>query len=70
MTKKTKVQMVKEHLEKHKSITLMESMNNYQCTRLSDVILKLRRSGMDIETKFADEYGNPTGLAIYKLVED
>jgi hypothetical protein len=38
------------HLEKGKSISLMESLLVYQISRLSDVIFKLRNAGHDVLT--------------------
>jgi DNA invertase Pin-like site-specific DNA recombinase len=39
------------HLEKGKSISLMESLMVYQISRLSDVIFKLRNAGHDVGTE-------------------
>lgn len=38
------------HLEKGKSISLVESLHVYQISRLSDCIMKIRRAGYDVLT--------------------
>lgn len=38
------------HLEKGKTISLVESMHVYQISRLSDCIFKLRNAGYDVLT--------------------
>lgn len=55
------------HLETGKTITNNESMLVYHVSRLSDVIMKLRRAGYDISTTMkVDGVGGQ--YASYKLV--
>lgn len=44
-TPKTKFQLVKEHLIKHKSITSWEAIEKFEATRLSDIIFRLEHAG-------------------------
>ena len=46
----TKSKAVKEHLLNHGSITSWDAIKLYKATRLSDIIFKLKRKGMDIST--------------------
>lgn len=66
MEKETKIRKVKEHLLKYGKITGLEALKFYDLYRLSDVILKLRRQGMNITTIQKD--GN--GYATYWLERD
>jgi hypothetical protein len=55
------------HLKAGKNITAMKAMGVYHVSRLSDVILKLRRAGYDIHTEMCeDEVGGK--YASYTLV--
>ena len=68
-----KTQKVKEHLLRFGSITSWDAINLYGETRLSDVILKLRQKGWNIETircEFTDRYGNIGKYANYVLKGD
>jgi hypothetical protein len=47
----TKLEMVKKHLLKKKSITSWEAIRNYKVTRLSAIIYELRKKGWDIKNK-------------------
>lgn len=50
------------HLEKGKSITLMESLMVYSISRLSDVIFKIRNAGHDVICDIRhDERGHEYG---------
>jgi len=51
MKNKSQLEIVREHLETHGSITSLEAINKYLITRLSAHILNLRQEGMDIETR-------------------
>ena len=55
------------HLREGKTITSNESMLVYHVARLSDVIMKLRRSGYDIKTTMKED-GVGGKYANYKLV--
>lgn len=48
MKKKTQKELVLEHLQKGKSITSREAWEAYGCSRLADVIFKLRKEGYAI----------------------
>lgn len=58
-----KIAMVKKHLEEVGHITGIEALRYYDCYRLSDVIYKLKKRGMDIVT----EQANGNGYATYWL---
>ena len=61
------VRKILAHLETGKTITNNESMLVYHVSRLSDVVLKLRRAGYNIEmTMKVDGVGGK--YASYKLV--
>lgn len=68
----TQKEMVLEHLRTNGSITSMDAIMKYGITRLSDVILKLRREGYDIETvteSGKNRYGKATTFGRYQLNE-
>ena len=46
----TKIEAVKQHLLKYGNITSWEAIQNYKATRLSDIIYRLKRKGMNITT--------------------
>lgn len=62
----SKIQKVKKHLERYGSITSWEAIKNYNYTRLSDGIYKLRKT-MNIETVM--HYKKGTSYAEYILIE-
>ena len=67
---KTQEQIVKEHLNRHGSITSIHAISEYGITRLSDKIYKLRGEGMNIETermKGLTRQGNITSYAKYRI---
>jgi hypothetical protein len=51
MKQKTQLEMIREHLEAHKSITSWEAIQTYQITRLAHHILCLRKEGLSIESE-------------------
>lgn len=68
----TQKEMVLEHLRSHGSITSMDAIMKYGITRLSDVILRLRREGYNIETineTSKNRYGKDTTYGRYQLSE-
>lgn len=68
LTLAPQVRKILAHLETGKTITNNESMLVYHVSRLSDVILKLRRAGYDISmTMKVDGIGGK--YASYKLVK-
>jgi hypothetical protein len=48
--KKSKTQLVKEHLLSHNQINTWEAIKNYKATRLSGIIYILRGKGMNIKS--------------------
>mgnify|MGYP003112642392 FL=1 len=62
--KETQKNKVKYHLINKGQITSWEAIQLYGCTRLSDVILRLRRDGMNILTKYNGK--DSFGTYIYK----
>lgn len=70
--KKNKTQVVLEHLEKNGCITSLEAIEKYGCTRLADVIYRLRKRGMQIETHdipFTDRFGTKSVYGKYILIK-
>lgn len=72
--KKSKSQMVLEHLQKHKKITSNEAWMLYGESRLSAVIHVLRhKKGYNIETYTihpVDRFGTVCNCAEYHLIEN
>jgi hypothetical protein len=66
--KVSKVDMIKEHLIKHKTITSWESITNFKATRLAAVIANLRnKNGWHIETvMFEDKEGTRFAKYFFK----
>lgn len=59
---KTKTDKVKDHLLQYGTITTWQAIQQYKATRLSDIILRLRRRGYNIvtimkETDAGERYG-------------
>jgi hypothetical protein len=66
------LQAVKQHLESGKGITSLQAINLYGCTRLSDKIFKLRKSGMNISSldrEAVNRYGIKVRFTEYRLVK-
>lgn len=66
-----KTERVMLHLIENKTITSWEAIQLYRATRLSDIILRLRKNGMNIETimlreKTVDGYSMPYAKYILK----
>lgn len=49
--KLSKLEKIKRHLLKHKSITSWEAIQNYSATRLAAIIFILRKNGWKIESR-------------------
>jgi hypothetical protein len=66
--KVTKVDMIKEHLVKHKTITSWEAITKYKATRLAATIANLRnKSSWHIETvMFEDKEGTRYAKYFFK----
>lgn len=70
MKAKTQKEAVKMHLEEFAHITPLDALKEYGCFRLSDVIYKLKKEGLKIETlrtKHISRYGNVSNFATYRL---
>ena len=70
MAKRTQTGDVLAHLIEHGSITSIEAIQKYGCTRLSAMIFKFRARGYEIETVdrvVKNRYGNTTTYAEYIL---
>lgn len=68
--KTNKTEKVLEHLKKNGCITSLEAIELYGATRLSDIIYRLRKHGMKIETidiPFTDRYGTKYTYGKYVL---
>ena len=66
----TKYEQVRNHLIEHETITSWEAIQKYGATRLSDIIFRLRNSGLLIESIVSsklDRNGNNTNFVTYKL---
>ena len=44
-------EIILEHLQEHGSITSLEAIDKYKCTRLSHYIYLLRKEGYEIESE-------------------
>ena len=67
----TKIQQVKVHLVKKKSITSWQAITLYKATRLSAMIFSLKKIGWLFNTQSIsskDENGNPVTYAKYTLI--
>tara|TARA_R100001510_G_scaffold20756_1_gene18163 strand:- start:2341 stop:2604 length:264 start_codon:yes stop_codon:yes gene_type:complete len=65
-------EIILEHLKENKSITSWMAIQDYGITRLSDVILRLRREGYNIATKMVsgkDRRGKDSTYAKYVYLE-
>tara|TARA_R100000458_G_C8149629_1_gene157762 strand:+ start:295 stop:531 length:237 start_codon:yes stop_codon:yes gene_type:complete len=66
MRKPTKKQKILSHLKSGRTITSMEAIDLYRCTRLAAVIHSLKEEGYDIISK--NVKGTNTNYARYKLL--
>ena len=67
-----KFDLVLQHLCKYGHITSLEAINLYGATRLSDIIFKLRKSSLNINSKYEkgiDRFGNKIHYVQYELVD-
>lgn len=70
MAKQTQTGDVLAHLIEHGSITSIEAIQKYGCTRLSARIYDYRALGYDIEADSMttkNRYGNTVTVAVYRL---
>jgi len=71
MAKRTQTGDVLAHLIEHGSITSIEAIQKYGCTRLSARIFNYRKKGYEIETKritVKNRYENAASVAVYTLI--
>jgi hypothetical protein len=68
MTKQTKVEQVRQHLIKKRSITSWDAITKYHATRLADIIFRLKQKGWIIRTT-TERQGDMT-WARYTLVQE
>jgi hypothetical protein len=68
MTKQTKVEKVRQHLIKKRSITSWDAITKYHATRLADIIFRLKQKGWIIRTS-TERQGDMT-WARYTLVQE
>ncbi len=68
MTKQTKVEKVRQHLIKKRSITSWDAITKYHATRLADIIFRLKQKGWIIRTT-TERQGDMT-WARYTLVQE
>jgi hypothetical protein len=68
MTKQTKVEQVRQHLIKKRSITSWDAITKYHATRLADIVFRLKQKGWIITTT-TERRGDMT-WARYTLVKE
>ena len=73
--KLSKLEKVKRHLLKHKSITSWEAIQNYSATRLAAIIFTLRKNGWKIESRpiaeqKKEDKNTSTNATRYVLLKD
>lgn len=63
---------VLEHLERYGTITSIEAIKKYGCTRLSQYIHLLRKEDYEIKSVYKvvqNRYGDKKPIAIYTLIK-
>jgi len=65
MKEKSQKEKILEYLKKHGSITTMQAINYFHCTRISARIAELRADGWNIETEC--ESKNKKQRWVYRL---
>ena len=68
--KVSQVKLIAEHLIKYGSISSIEAIELFGCTRLSARIWDLRHEGWPISSEMAttkNRYGHTTNVAVYRL---
>lgn len=68
MAKQTQLNSIKAHLDSGKAITPIEALNLYGCFRLADVVFRLKKQGMNIETNIVKQNGKK--FASYKKIDE
>jgi len=68
--KVSQVQLIADHLIKYGSISSIEAIEQFGCTRLSARIADLRKRGWPITSEMAtakNRYGHTTNYAVYRM---
>lgn len=69
---KSQTSDIKRYLETHKrGITSLQAFELFGATRLSSIVYRLRKEGMNIVTESAlvkNRYGGTSNIAIYKVL--
>ncbi len=66
--KKTQIEIVREYLMKGKILTSRKAIVYFNIIRLSDIIFRLRKEGLNIITDRQPNYSGPGTYAEYKIV--
>lgn len=69
--KKNQTTAIKDHFESGKSLTSLEAIRLYGCTRLADKVFRLKKQGYVFHTEIMTStsmYGYPCKYAKYTLV--
>jgi hypothetical protein len=70
---KTQKDAVLWHLQKYGTITSLEAIKHYGCTRLASVIFNLKKEGYNIcsiPIDLVNRFGRTVIISKYKLLED
>lgn len=72
MTKINMKQRILNHLEKYGTITSLEAINEYGCTRLSHYIWLLRKEYeiKSVSKVVQNRYGAKKAIAVYTLIKN
>ena len=68
--KVSQVELIADHLIKYGSISSIEAIEQFGCTRLSARISDLRKRGWPITSEMAtakNRYGHTTNYAVYRM---
>jgi len=68
----TQTETVVDYLQKHKALGSSTAIYELGIHRLSDIIFRLRKRGMNIETEtyqVKNRYGGTSRPAVYRLVD-
>lgn len=69
-SKPSHIELISEHLIKYGSISSIEAIEQFGCTRLSARIADLRKRGWPITSEMAttkNRYGHTTNYAVYRM---
>ena len=62
--------VVIQYMKEHGSITSIQAIEDLHITRLADVIFRIKKDGVEIESykKMVDTFYGKTEVAVYRLV--